>query len=400
MVNYKYKHTKYLYGYLFALLAIITLFSPFVYAFSFQNAYSYHLAVFVVTIVDIALIGLVFIAEVVSLKFDRTASKNTMFSTLFILLSYLSSNDIIFLVNFAGGEVPAVLKTVINIFHHIFLLAAILCFFTFFERDFKLKIDYKIHFICFGVFAVINIIFNCLNIFYGLPALVTVELFYMLFFVIKYAKELRNCKDNYAAMTVLILIIVVVLSSFFDNFTMSDRTFLGINGFYHLIIAACYLTIYIDFFMKKTIFCYAYEDELEAEKEKKSHVLKVNCFHCFDCFYDDEHLDFPSKKAKELFALLIVLRGKSLSIEKAITCLWPDKDVEKAKLLYRNAIMKLRQYFKQINCSCLSFKRGETILDIYNIICDYYDVLDGKKGHVDEPLLPEYEWSLEFENSL
>ena len=58
-----------------------------------------------------------------------------------------------------------------------------------------------------------------------------------------------------------------------------------------------------------------------------------------------------------------------------------NKDVEKSKDSYRNIIMKLRKYFKNINYDAITYRRGEAILDISNIDCDYYDVIDGKNEY-------------------
>ena len=182
-----------------------------------------------------------------------------------------------------------------------------------------------------------------------------------------------------------------------DLFYHFEHDFIGVNALLNIIVSVSYILIYVHFLLSRTSEAYQYEDRIKEEESKKSRVMRVSCFQCFDCYYDDVHLVFPSKKAKEYFALLVILKGKSLTIDKAITYLWPDKDVEKAKVLYRNTIMKLRHYFKSINYNALTFKRGETLIDISSIRCDYYDVIDGKKDYDGSPLMPEYDWSLDFE---
>lgn len=394
------RHVKIFSIYLLVLFFAICLFTPFVYLFDFQYLYSYRLSAFVVVIINLGVLLFLSIAEFASLKFDRTADIKTLFATILLLLTYLTSNDFIFLLNFVNVALPQALVVTMHIFHHLFMLGALIVFLMFFKNSYNLNIQWKIVLVFFGVFLIANILFNIFDIFYGLLAISIIECFVVLYFIYTYKSLLNNKYNNYAGIVTLLILFVIVLSSIFELFYLRERSFLGINALFYFLISTCYISIYLDYFIKKTLSYYSFEDEKNKEIENKSHVMMVSCFHCFGCTYDGKQVDFPSKKAKELFALLVILRGKPLSIEKAITYLWPDKDVEKSKILYRNAVMKLRQCFKEINCSCLSFKRGEIRLDITNIICDYYDAEDGKKSFIDAPLLPEYEWSLEFENIL
>ena len=90
-----------------------------------------------------------------------------------------------------------------------------------------------------------------------------------------------------------------------------------------------YAFIYAHFLISKTKGYYVYEENEHRRKMEAPHnKMKVTCFHTFDCYLGDAHLEFPSKKSKEFFALLVVLRGKALSMDKAITYLWPEKDID------------------------------------------------------------------------
>ena len=400
MIDSKYKHTKALYLYLMVFFLFVTFFAPFVYLFNFQFGYSYQLFIFVIVVVNITALALLSISELISLSFDRTANKNTLFATIAILCSYLLSNDFIFLLNYLNVVVPHEVVVVMHIFSHLFRLLSVVFFLRFYKENYGIKVEWKIVSICLGIFVVCNIFFNIFDIFYALLGLLVVESASVLVMVYRYKSLLNNKYNNYAGIVTLLICFTLFIADIFSLFYGRERSFIGTSALYYVLIFSIYITIYIDFLIKKTLSSYSYEDEKNKELEKKTHVMVVSCFHCFDCTYDDKHIDFSSKKAKELFALLVILRGKTLSIEKAITYLWPDKDMDKSKLLYRNAVMKLRQCFKEINCPYLSFKRGEIQLDITNIVCDYYDVVDGKKEYSEEPLLPEYEWSLEFENIL
>ena len=135
---------------------------------------------------------------------------------------------------------------------------------------------------------------------------------------------------------------------------------------------------------------------LDAMRNKKS-VLKVTTFGTFDCFIHGELVRFSSSKSKELFAFLIAKNGKSVTMESAITALWPDKDVDKAKILYRDAVWRLRSTLNEINFPCVEFGRAMLTLDKENISCDYFDLLEGKDVLYPGSFLEPYEWSLPFE---
>ena len=133
---------------------------------------------------------------------------------------------------------------------------------------------------------------------------------------------------------------------------------------------------------------------------KKKPVLTAKMFGSFDCFINNHIVQFTSSKSKELFALLLALNGKSLTMSQAITYLWPDKDVDKAKILYRDAVWRLRSVLEDISFNCVDFQRALLVLDKSNIKCDYYDFLEGKKKIADESFLSSYDWSLDFENEI
>ena len=128
---------------------------------------------------------------------------------------------------------------------------------------------------------------------------------------------------------------------------------------------------------------------------ERTSILKVEMFDTFDCFINGSLVKFSSKKSKELFALLLSLNGKSLSMEHAITCLWPDKDLERSKILYRDAVWRLRQTLSDIKFNCVTFQRALLLLNKENIECDYYDYLNGKLKRNMDDFLIEYEWSMD-----
>lgn len=137
---------------------------------------------------------------------------------------------------------------------------------------------------------------------------------------------------------------------------------------------------------------------LEIEDKRKEMTVKT--FGSFDCFMNGNIVRFSSSKSKELFALLIALNGKSLTMSQAITYLWPDKDIDRAKILYRDAVWRLRQTLNEINFKCVEFMRALLILDKHNIKCDYYDFLEGNVDLYNNEFLTSYDWSIGFESSL
>lgn len=128
--------------------------------------------------------------------------------------------------------------------------------------------------------------------------------------------------------------------------------------------------------------------------------MTVKTFGSFECFIGDEIVSFSSAKSKELFALLITYRGKSLSMTDAISQLWPDHDVEKAKKLYRDAVWRLRKTLRDAGFNCVTFGRANLSLIKDNIRCDVWNFLDGEKSLYGGEFLKNYEWSITYQSIL
>lgn len=253
---------------------------------------------------------------------------------------------------------------------------------------------------CFGLLFLASIPFIIFDLSYVLLGIYISIIVYVIYFIFIYQKEFQKKDNNIPAYISTMLLLMTMSSLPFSLIYNGVNSFLGSESFFLVGVTIGYILIYTHFIINRTKISYSLEDHIKEEERIKSHKMKVTCFHAFDCYYNDKHLVFPSKKAKEYFALLVVLNGRSLTLDKAITYLWPDKDIDKAKTLYRNTIMKLRNYFKEIGFDNVTFKRGEVYIATSNIDCDYYDVINKKDKYDGSPLLPEYEWSLEFENFL
>lgn len=130
--------------------------------------------------------------------------------------------------------------------------------------------------------------------------------------------------------------------------------------------------------------------------KKRTPTLNVKMFDGFDCFSDDKLIIFSSAKSKELFALLLTYNGKSLTMGDAINKLWEQSDLEKAKVLYRNAVFRLRKTLSAAGINCVGFERALLTLDKTNICCDYWDYLRTGTGAYRGEFCSNYDWSIEY----
>lgn len=128
----------------------------------------------------------------------------------------------------------------------------------------------------------------------------------------------------------------------------------------------------------------------------------LRTFSHFDCFLGQTPVDFDRAKAKELLALLADRRGATVTMEEAITCLWPEKAPELSKKLYRDAVCRLRLTLGKYRIpEILEVKRARLFLRTQYCRCDLWDYLDGKTpGAFTGEYLRPYEWSVEWENEL
>lgn len=130
-------------------------------------------------------------------------------------------------------------------------------------------------------------------------------------------------------------------------------------------------------------------------KEDKP-ILIARMFDTFDCYVGQKKVEFSSVKSKELFALLLAYNGKTLTMNDAISQLWPDRDLEKSKILYRDAVWRLKRTLKEIGIPCLSSRRAELSLDKGQIECDYWNYLLTGEGDYRGEFLKSYDWSIYY----
>jgi two-component system LytT family response regulator len=142
-----------------------------------------------------------------------------------------------------------------------------------------------------------------------------------------------------------------------------------------------------------------YLEEMAFQSKKPTIFFKT--FGPFDLFMDNNPVRFSSSKSKELLALLVAYQGSELTMDDCIGHLWPEKDIDLAKLLYRDAIWRLRKSLKEAGLLFLvNFTRGASSLVKENVSCDYWSYLEKKDGSYHGVFLPGYDWSLEYQNEL
>ncbi|MDE5896664.1 MAG: hypothetical protein K2H43_02480, partial [Clostridia bacterium] len=128
--------------------------------------------------------------------------------------------------------------------------------------------------------------------------------------------------------------------------------------------------------------------------------LRLRTFDSFDLFVNGVAVDFSSRKAKELLALLTDARGSYVTMDTAVGNLWADKNAELGKRLYRDAVCRLRLTLKEIGAEELvRFERGRAVVNVQAASCDMWDFLNGK-GTFSGRYMPQYDWSIVTESAL
>lgn len=127
----------------------------------------------------------------------------------------------------------------------------------------------------------------------------------------------------------------------------------------------------------------------------------VKTFGGFDVYVTGKLVYFPSRKAKELLAVLVEKRGSSVSLSQMTYLLYENIEERKAKNNLRVIYYRLRKSLEEYGIDhILIKKRGHYAVDIEMFICDFYEFLEGNPKYM--PLfsgsyMPEYFWA---ENTL
>ncbi len=137
---------------------------------------------------------------------------------------------------------------------------------------------------------------------------------------------------------------------------------------------------------------------LLCARQKKA--LSIQTFGHFNVFYKGQIIHFTNAKAKELLALCVDIQGGTLTMERAISILWEDREYDaKVKSLYRKAVIYLNSLFREYNeFKIFENNRGACHINKEEVTCDYFDYLDGKitLGHeFTGEYMYDYSWAEE-----
>lgn len=136
---------------------------------------------------------------------------------------------------------------------------------------------------------------------------------------------------------------------------------------------------------------------LHAGDEKR---VKIRTFGSFEVFVDGVTVHFHGNKVRELFALLVNKNGGLLTAEEAIALLWEDKPYDKkSQGSYRQLMMRLSEVLASYGVEdiIISSKTGKSI-DRTKVECDYFRLLDGDSGVLEEfdgEYMTNYSWAEE-----
>lgn len=134
--------------------------------------------------------------------------------------------------------------------------------------------------------------------------------------------------------------------------------------------------------------------------DEKQARLFIKTFDFFDLFVNGVAVNFSSLKAKELLALLTDANGCYVTMDKAIGNLWPNKNADLSKRLYRDAVTRLRLTLQEVGAKDLvTFERGRAVINTSAASCDLWDFLKNG-GNFSGRYLPAYDWSIITESSL
>lgn len=109
----------------------------------------------------------------------------------------------------------------------------------------------------------------------------------------------------------------------------------------------------------------------------------IRTFGYFDVFINGKVLDFPSKKCKELLAVLVDRNGGICTTEEAISILWENEPMDKStQNRYRQIVMRLKHILAEAGIEDIVVsKRGGKCVDKTRFDCDFYLFLQGNEKY-------------------
>ncbi|MCF0128128.1 MAG: response regulator [Pseudobutyrivibrio sp.] len=126
--------------------------------------------------------------------------------------------------------------------------------------------------------------------------------------------------------------------------------------------------------------------------------IVVQTMPTFEVWLDGNIVPLPHNKQRELLALMVDKRGRSMNVSEIISYLWEDKpDDDNSKSLVRVTFKRLRDTMAELGIdSMLDENLNLRAINPKAFECDYYKLLDGDKRATEQyngSYMVEYSWA-------
>lgn len=129
-------------------------------------------------------------------------------------------------------------------------------------------------------------------------------------------------------------------------------------------------------------------------RTEKFSKVEIKCFPSFDLFVNGTPVNFRSKKSKELLAYLVHCQGKWVNTGDIVYYVFGGRDEEQAKKYYNVVSYRLRRTLAEVGISSiLQMDYGKCRINPEDIICDYYQYLDGEAQLFLGSYMQQYSWA-------
>lgn len=129
----------------------------------------------------------------------------------------------------------------------------------------------------------------------------------------------------------------------------------------------------------------------------EKHKIFIQTFCGFDVFIDNKVIYFPSKKSKELLAILVDKKGGSVSLSQIVYLLYKNTSEDTAKKNVRVIYYRLRKVLEEYGCEdMLIHRRGVYSIKPERFECDLYEFMKGNEKYLSAytgKYMSEYSWA-------
>ncbi len=140
--------------------------------------------------------------------------------------------------------------------------------------------------------------------------------------------------------------------------------------------------------------CSVLERAIRIHYSVKKDLPHMRCFPQFDCLVNGIPLIFPSKKSKELLALLVHYRGNWVELDRITFNLFEYMEEQSAKNYCRTILHRLRQTLEKADLpDIVESQYGKIRVNTEKFTCDYYDYLAGNTSLFVGEYLSDYSWA-------